>query len=58
MFGEVKNLSAHGVKRTHFQRFGNPAVGHAETVQTDCGQGFLVGGRQTSAYPIVGISSI
>jgi hypothetical protein len=35
MFGVAKNLSAHGVKRTHFQRFGNPALGHAENVPTD-----------------------
>ena len=36
MFGVAKTTSANGVKRTHFQCFGNPAVGHAETVQTDC----------------------
>jgi len=34
MFGVAKNLSAHGVKRTHFQRCCNPAGGSAEHAQT------------------------
>jgi hypothetical protein len=38
MFGVPENWSSERVKRTHFQRLGNPAVEHSENVQADLGR--------------------